>query len=166
LSHDGFQNPLEILALIDDLILARAIHVLSVVIWIGGVYFVTFIVLPALKHTDDKVIRFETVEIRFTKHARIVVTLAGLSGFYMLYRLDGWEWFQNTDYWWVHAMTLLWLVFTFVLFVAEPLFLHAWFIRRAEAAPEQTLALATRFHQVMTILSLITVVTTIYGVHG
>jgi len=48
-----------------------------------------------------------------------VVTLAGLSGFYMIFRLDGWGWYQDADYWWVHAMTLLWLIFTFVLFVAE-----------------------------------------------
>lgn len=150
----------------DDLTLARTIHVLSVVIWIGGVYFVTFIVLPALKHADDKVSRFEKVEIQFTKHAKFVVTLTGLSGFYMLYRLDGWEWYGNSDFWWVHAMTLLWLIFTFVLFVAEPMFLHAWFIRQAEATPERALALATRFHQIMTLLSLIVIAAAIYGVHG
>ena len=152
--------------MIDDLTLVRAIHVLSVVIWIGGVYFVTFVVLPVLKQTHDAVGRFEAVEIQFTKHARIVVTLAGLSGFYMLYQLDGWNWYQSADYWWVHAMTILWLIFTFVLFVAEPFFLHAWFIREAEAAPERTLAIACRFHQVMTLLSLIAIAAAIYGVHG
>ncbi len=152
--------------MIDDLTLARAIHVLSVVIWIGGVYFVTFVVLPVLKRTEDAVGRFEALEIQFTKHARIVVTLAGLSGFYMLYQLDSWVWYQSADYWWLHAMTVLWLIFTFVLFVAEPFFLHAWFFRQAEVAPERTLAIACRFHQVMTLLSLITIAAAIYGVHG
>ena len=150
----------------DDLVLARAIHVLSVVVWIGGVYFVTFIVLPVLKRTDDMVSRFESVEIQFTKHAKVVVTLAGLSGFYMISRLDGWEWYGDADYWWVHAMTFLWLIFTFVLFVAEPWFLHAWFIRQAEVAPERTIAYVTRFHQIMTLLSLIVVAAAIFGVHG
>ena len=150
----------------DDLVLARAIHVLSVVVWIGGVYFVTFIVLPVLKRTDDMVSRFESVEIQFTKHAKVVVTLAGLSGFYMISRLDGWEWYGDADYWWLHAMSLLWLIFTFVLFVAEPWFLHAWFIRQAEVAPERTIAYATRFHQIMTLLSLIVVAAAIFGVHG
>ncbi|MCP4319379.1 MAG: hypothetical protein GY789_26175 [Hyphomicrobiales bacterium] len=98
--------------------------------------------------------------------ARIVVTLAGLSGFYMLYRLDSWEWYLDFDYWWVHAMTLLWLFFAFVLFVAEPMFLHAWFIRQAKAKPEQAFALAARFHQIMTLLSLIVIAAAIYGVHG
>lgn len=152
--------------MIDDLTLARAIHVLSVVIWIGGVYFVTFAVLPALRQTPDAVDRFEALEVRFTKHARIVVTVAGLYGFYMLYKLDGWDWYQSIDYWWVHAMTILWMIFTFFLFVAEPLFLHAWFIRQAEAAPERTLRIARRFHQVMTLLSFLTIAAAIFGVHG
>lgn len=150
----------------DDLILARTIHVISVVVWIGGVYFVTFIVLPVIRSADDPVTRFEAVENRFTSHAKIVVTLAGLSGFYMLYRLDGWERYLDAGYWWLHAMTFLWLIFTVVLFVAEPWFLHAWFIRRAATAPEQTLTLASRFHQIMTMLSLITIAAAIYGVHG
>ncbi len=150
----------------DDLTLARTIHILSVVIWIGGVYFVTFVVLPVLRRGDDKVNLLEMMEIQFTKHAKIVVTLAGVSGFYMLYQLDGWERYGNPDYWWVHAMTLLWLIFTFVLFVAEPMFLHAWFIRQAEASPERALAFAARFHQVLTLLSLIVIAAAIYGVHG
>lgn len=150
----------------DDLTLARAIHVISVVIWIGGVYFVTFIVLPVIKSAADPVTRFEAVENQFINHAKIVVTLAGLSGFYMLYRLEGWGRYLDTSFWWLHAMTFLWLIFTFVLFVAEPLFLHAWFIRRAALSPKQTLALANRFHQIMTMLSLITIVAAIYGVHG
>ncbi len=103
----------------DDLTLARAIHIISVVVWIGGVYFVTFVILPVIKSASDPVTRFEAVENKFINHAKIVVTLAGLSGFYMLYRLDGWERYLDTSYWWVHAMTFLWLVFTFVLFVAE-----------------------------------------------
>ena len=142
--------------MIDDLTLARAIHVLSVVIWIGGVYFVTFVIFPVIKRADDAVGRVEAVEVQFTKHARIVVTLAGLSGFYMLYQLDGWDWYLHADHWWIHAMTALWLIFTFLLFVGEPLFLHAFFKRKAEAAPERTLAFACRFHQVMALLSLIT----------
>jgi len=150
----------------DDLTLARTIHVLSVVVWIGGVYFVTFVVLPVIRSGDDAVDRFEAVETRFTGHAKIVVTLAGLSGFYMVYRLDAWERYLDPGYWWVHAMTLLWLIFTFVLFVAEPLFLHAWFVRRAAKSPEQTMALASRFHLIMTLLSLITIAAAMYGVHG
>ena len=33
----------------DDLTFARALHVLGVVVWVGGLYFVTFIVLPVAR---------------------------------------------------------------------------------------------------------------------
>ncbi len=152
--------------MIDDLTLARMIHVLSVVIWIGGIYFVTFIILPVFAKTEDAAARFEAVESQFTNHARIVVTLAGLSGFYMLYQLEGWNWFQSAEHWWLHAMACLWLIFMVVLFVAEPLFLHAWFKRQTKIAPMRTLVIVRRFHQIMAVLSLTTIAAGIYGVHG
>ena len=36
----------------DDLVLARAIHVTAVVFWIGGVGFVTWVVMPALRASE------------------------------------------------------------------------------------------------------------------
>jgi len=153
-------------AMIDDLTLARSLHILAVVIWIGGVYFVTFIVLPSLKATANGIARFEAIETLFARHAKIVVTLAGASGFYMLHKLDGWAWYGEPSQWWVFAMTALWLLFTIVLFVLEPLFLHAWFMRQAAEDPARTLAWARRFHLILTLLSLTTIAGAIYGVHG
>jgi putative copper export protein len=42
----------------DDVIIARALHVLGVVIWIGGVAMVTMVVLPALRRGDLGLIAF------------------------------------------------------------------------------------------------------------
>ena len=151
---------------IDDLTIARALHVLSVVIWIGGVYFVTFVILPVLARAEDALERFEAIELQFTKHARIVVTVAGLSGFYMVHKLDAWSWYQSIEFWWLHLMTFVWLVFTLVLFLAEPLFMHAWFMRRAAASPGPALSMAYRFHLVMVALSLLTIAGAVFGVHG
>jgi len=36
----------------DDLAVARALHVLAVVIWIGGVAMVTMVVLPSVRCGD------------------------------------------------------------------------------------------------------------------
>jgi uncharacterized membrane protein len=36
-----------------DVIIARALHVLGVVIWIGGVWMVTAVVLPGLRRPAD-----------------------------------------------------------------------------------------------------------------
>jgi len=67
----------------------------------------------------ERVIFFETVERRFCKQARFTTVLAGLSGLYMLVRLDLWDRFMSLEYWWMHAMVAVGLVFTLMLFVAE-----------------------------------------------
>ena len=76
----------------DDVALARAIHVLSVVHWIGGVAVVTTIVLPRLRKSlraEAAIFEFEAFERRFAFQARISILLAGLSGAYLLMALDG-----------------------------------------------------------------------------
>jgi uncharacterized membrane protein len=114
---------------VDDVTLARAFHVLAVVLWIGGVAFVTTVLLPATRNLHapaERVVFFETVERRFGRQARVTTVLAGLSGFYMVVRLDLWDRFLSVEYWWMHAMVAVWLLFTLMLFVVEPLFLDRW----------------------------------------
>ena len=91
--------------------------------------------------------------------------LAGASGFYMVARMDLWLGFLAIDYWWLDAMVALWLLFTVVLFVAEPLFLDRWLRERARRAPESTFALIQRFHWILLVLSLITIVGAVAGSH-
>lgn len=153
----------------DDLVLARVVHVLAVVHWIGGVVMVTFVLLPAVRRQIDparRVAQFEEIERRFALQARITTVLAGLSGFWLTYRLDAWERFLDPRFWWMHAMVAVWAIFTVVLFVAEPLFLHAWFVRRAAAAPEPTFALVQRLHWLLALVSLVTVAGAVAGSHG
>ncbi len=153
----------------DDLALARALHVLAVVHWIGGVALVTAVILPAVARLADPAHRnetFEEIEGRFSVQAKISVTLAGLSGFYMTHRLDAWDRFADPQFWWMHAMVLVWGIFTFVLFVAEPLFLHAWFRRRAARDPDGTFALILRAHWILLTLSAVTIAGAVLGSHG
>ena len=42
-------KPYRIKIIMDDFVLARVVHVLSVVLWIGGVEMVTLILLPVLQ---------------------------------------------------------------------------------------------------------------------
>src|SRR6185312_10259032 len=103
-----------------DLALARALHVLAVVMWIGGVSMVTTILLPSIRRSttsDQRFPAFHQLEGRFARQARITTALAGASGFYLAWRLDAWDRFLSADYWWMHAMVLTWLVFTLMLFV-------------------------------------------------
>ena len=150
-------------------ILARALHVLGVVLWIGGVAMVTTVLLPAtrrLKSPEERVQFFEQVEQRFAWQARATTLLTGLSGFYMLYLLDGWSRYQSAAYWWIHAMTAVWAIFTLVLFVLEPLFLHKLFLRKAQENPEQTFRIIQAMHWVLLTISLITLLGAVAGSHG
>jgi len=68
----------------DRLAIARALHVLAITLWIGGVGFVTSILLPAirrLKRPEVRVDLFEAIERRFACQARATTVLAGVTGF-------------------------------------------------------------------------------------
>ena len=98
--------------------------------------------------------------------AGTVALLAGITGFYMLYVLDAWIRYTQFEYWWIHAMTAIWIVFTLILFVAEPLFLRDWFRRRFDRDPEGTLTSIARMHWLLLTVSVVTVLGAIAGAHG
>ncbi len=152
-----------------DITFARAIHVLAVVLWIGGVAMVTTVILPAIrkmKSPEEQVHSFEQIEGRFALQARITTLLTGLSGFYMLYKLDGWQRYLHYQFWWIHAMTLVWLIFTIMLFILEPFVLHKKFKTLAEKNPERTFRLMQIVHWGLLTLSLITIFAAVAGSHG
>lgn len=143
-----------------DLILVRALHILGVVIWIGGVAMVTMVVLPALRRGQlgtDRYAAFQAIESRFVWIARLCVLVVGLSGVYMLARLNLWGRFHEIGLWRIHAMICLWLLFAFILFVGEPFIAHRRFARLAAADPAAAFARLHRLHWVLLILSLIVV---------
>jgi len=84
----------------------------------------------------------------------------------MVVRLDLWDRFLAVAYWWMHAMVAVWLLFTLMLFVAEPLFLHRWLLARARAKPELTFRLIERLHWALLTLSLVTLLGAVLGSHG
>ena len=152
-----------------DVIIARALHVLAVVIWIGGVSMVTSVVLPAVRRGqfgEDRLRAFQAVEHRFVWQARTAIIVVGATGFYMTARLDLWDRFQSASFWWMHAMVCVWLLFTFMLFVAEPLIVHRYVRKRAAADPEATFTRMLRLHWVLLVLSLITVFGAVAGSQG
>ena len=155
--------------MLDDVGIARALHVLGVVLWIGGVGFVTTVLLPAvrrMKDPNDRVAFFEAVEGRFAWQARGTTLLVGLSGLYLVYAWELWDRFTQIAYWWLHAMVFVWAVFSVMLFLAEPLFLHRWFLARATSKPTETFRLIQVLHWILLIISLVTVLGATMGSHG
>jgi uncharacterized membrane protein len=152
-----------------DVIVARALHVVAVVIWIGGVSMATTVVLPNVRHGrlgDNHLQVFQAIERRFVWQARTAIVVVGCTGFYMIARLEQWDRFQSADFWWMHAMVSVWLLFAFVVFAAEPLILHRYFKSWANARPDAAFAWLQRAHWVFLVLSLITIFGAVAGSHG
>lgn len=150
-------------------ILARTLHVAGVVFWIGGVAFVTTVLIPSLKKITEAKHRlelFEKLEGRFSFQAKISTLITGLSGLYLLYTLNAWDRYLHLQYWWMHLMTFIWFVFTIVLFVLEPLFLHRWFREMALLNSEKSFSWLHRLHILLLTLSIIALLGAIAGSHG
>jgi uncharacterized membrane protein len=153
----------------EGLIAARVLHVLGVVLWIGGVALVTTVLLPAttrMKAPEERVQLFESIERGFARQARITTLVTGASGLYLVHALGLWQRFAHVEFWWMHAMVVVWVVFTLMLFVLEPLVLHRWFERRAGRDPERVFALIVRLHWILLGVSLLTVAAAVAGSHG
>ncbi len=153
----------------DDVTMALAIHVLAVVLWIGGVAMVTTVLLPVVrqfKSNEERIAFFETIERRFAWQSLGTTLLAGASGFYMVYRLNLWSSFLTIEYWWLSAMVAVWLLFTLMLFIIEPLFLHHRLGPSARRIPENTFGRIQRFHWVLLMLSLVTIFGAVAGSRG
>lgn len=151
----------------EDFTIARAIHVLAVLMWIGGVAFVTTVVMPFIRHhyaPEERLAAFERIEGRFALQARFWVLLAGASGFWMVHRGRMWDRFADPHFWWMHAMVALWAIFMAMLFVIEPLFLR----RRLQTSldPGVTIARMERMHRVLLALAIITLLGAVAGSHG
>jgi uncharacterized membrane protein len=153
----------------DLFILARTLHVVGVVLWIGGVAFVTTVLIPSLKQitdTDNRLELFEKLEGKFAFQARIVTLITGISGYFMLDYMNAWDRYLQLAFWWMHLMTLIWAIFTIVLFVLEPLVLHRWFKKQALRDSETAFAWLHRMHKVLLTLSLVAVLGAVAGSHG
>ena len=149
--------------------IARIIHVLAVVIWIGGVAMVTTVILPAVRRMSnkkDKIETFENLEGRFSIQAKVTTLLTAITGFYMMYELDAWSRYTEVKYWWIIAMTVVWVLFTVVLFILEPFLLHRLYKKYADKNPDKTFAFIQTFHWVLLTVSIITIIGAVAGSHG
>lgn len=153
----------------ESITIARVIHVLAVVIWIGGVGMVTMVIIPAVRRMrskEEKIDTFEKIEGRFALIAKITTVLTALSGFYILHVMNAWNRYLDIRFWWIHAMTLVWLIFTVILFILEPFVLHRVFRNYTSRKPEKSFKILHRAHWILLILSLITIAGAVAGSHG
>jgi hypothetical protein len=114
----------------------------------------------------ERIELFEQLESRFALQARVTTVFAGASGLYMLHLMGAWHRYLDLSYWWIHLMTLVWFVFTVVLFALEPLFLHPWFVESAQQDSARALRIHHRMHLVIITLSSAAIVGAVAGSRG
>lgn len=151
----------------EDFVIARVLHVIAVLLWIGGVALVTTVIMPTIRSRhapDERLAEFHRLEARFAPQAKVWVLLAGASGFWMVERAGLWERFADPRFWWMHAMLGVWAAFALMLFVLEPLFLHR---RMAESpCPARDFARMERMHRLLFAAALIATAGAVAGSHG
>jgi len=154
--------------MIEDIELARALHVLFVTHWIGGVAFVTFVALPLARSKSEAKAAwalFESIENRFAAQVRWSIPLAGLTGLWMTWRLELWGRFPDPPFWWLDAMVLVWTLFMLIVFVVEPL-AHERLSARAARDPAGVLRRVFRVHLVLLAAAAVTILGAVAGAHG
>jgi uncharacterized membrane protein len=152
---------------IDDFNIARVVHVVAAVAWIGGVTFVTTVVLPWVRRAhapEQRLAAFRAIEGGFATQARVWVALVGLSGLWMTWRADLWSRFAEFRFWWMHAMVCLWLVFAVLLYIVEPLALHRHMQR--SLSPARDFARLCGAHVALIAAALVTAIGAVGGSHG
>ncbi|RBP12887.1 hypothetical protein DFR50_11376 [Roseiarcus fermentans] len=154
--------------MIDDVEVARALHVLAVVHWIGGVGMVTLVALPlarAAASAQQGWALFESIENRFAAQVRWSIPLAGLTGLWMIWRLDLWSRFADPSFWWMDAMALVWAIFMILVFGIEPA-AHRFLEAEAARDPAGVLRRLHRVHLVLLTAAAITILGAVAGARG
>jgi uncharacterized membrane protein len=145
------------------------LHLLAIVVWIGGIAAVTTVMFPAMRKIDSheqRVWLFEQVERNFRPQAQIAWFVVMLTGIYMVASLDAWDRFVEPRYWWMQAMAGLWLVFGLMLFIVEPLVVGPRIRHSLAAQPRRALGRMEALHWVLLGLSLAVIAAVIGGIYG
>lgn len=145
-----------------------AIHVTIVVLWIGGVAFVTIIIFPLLLKMDDsfeKVLLFQRVENRFAKQARAYAWTAGITGAILLYLTGQHRALFTLNALGATVMLVVWLVYTLVLTFEKKIF-GVLFSQPEKLNAAKIFVRLNTFHWVVLGLSLAAVFIGVWTGHG
>ena len=144
-----------------EYVIAVTLHIMSVVVWIGGVTFVTLITFPMILRMDkslEMVMMFQGTEHRFVKIAKAMVILAGLSGFYLLYEKG-----LSTA---VIIMIVIWAVYASLIFGLEKILFAKLFGKPEDRKDmKQVFKILQIFHWVVLALSFIAIGAGVYEAH-
>ncbi|MBM4349270.1 MAG: hypothetical protein FJ106_05200 [Deltaproteobacteria bacterium] len=143
------------------------LHVLSVVIWIGGVAFVTAIVFPVLARMEDsmaKVSFFIGFEKRFQLLAKFLVVLVGFTGIILFFHRGGFMGLAGEEMMLLGYKFFIWLFYFVLLFGAEKRLMST--LVSPTTPVEKAFKRLTLFHWSVLTLSLLAIIAGIRLVRG
>ena len=145
-----------------------AVHVVTILLWIGGVAFVTLIIFPIIATTGDsleQVLLFQRVEHRFARHARIYIALSGITGFWLLhlYNMDRILFTRQTIG--VSIMLFAWVFYLLVLLFEKRIFAKI-FGKPDRFDSAKVFRFLAAFHWVVLGISLLAVFAGVWQGHG
>jgi len=144
------------------------IHVVTVVIWIGGVAFVTTIIIPTITGMEDslaKALMFQRIESRFAKQAWYYIVVTGLSGAGLLYVTGKFRLLFTVDGIGITAMVIVWFLYLIVLTFEKKIFAFLFGGSR-ELDPKKIFFILGTFHWVVLVISLLAVFLGVISGHG
>lgn len=112
------------------------IHVLAVILWIGGLAFVTILIFPSLYKMQEalqKVLFFQRIEHRFAPLARIYSATVGITGIVMLVHTGWYKLLFTREGLFLTIMFLIWVMWIVMLFGLEPLVIKRMLARMAKS---------------------------------
>lgn len=148
--------------------LLTAIHVTTIVLWIGGVAFVTMIIFPVLLAMEDsleKVLLFQRMENKFAMQARIYAWTAGITGGLLLYLTGEYRELFTMNALGPTVMLVVWLLYIFVLTFEKKIF-AVLFSQPDQSDPAKMFLRLSAFHWIVLGLSLLAVFIGVWAGHG
>ncbi len=101
------------------------IHVICVIVWIGGVTFVTTVVFPMMYRTEgslEKALLFQGVEHRFARIVKWVIAITGATGLWILAAKYGFGILARPRGLGIVIMLFAWALYTTVLLSERKIF--------------------------------------------
>ncbi len=131
------------------------IHVICVIVWIGGVTFVTTVIFPMMYRTEgslEKALLFQGVEHRFSAMVKWLIAIVGITGFWMLYAKYGFAVLAQAHGIGVAIMIFAWALYTTVLLFERKIFARI-FADPEKIDMDQALKLINIMHWFLLVIS-------------
>ncbi len=155
--------------LYDNLLkLSAALHVIGVVLWIGGVAFVTLILLPMIHEISDpmeKALLFQRVEHRFSRIVRLVIVVVGITGLYNLYQKGLYRILPTPEGLWLDFMIGVYILYALLIFGLEKALFKRIFKDVKNLNADQVFFRMSLFHWVVLAFSLLAVAGGVIGTY-